>query len=191
MSTTYSNFNSSTSSGSSAPSSTATNLSTTSSSSTSAVSSSAPSSGAAWTLSLFSEPACKGDQYNFTQLSEGPNSYCVNKPSGLETDRGEVSCTYGSGDSTGAQCAGGTWPFQPKSWYLGNGYCNVYRDDKCLRQVKGGVSYDNHVGCSNAPVDLPKVQSLSCSPRTPSCEVCIKCRLTCLDLQGSADEYQK
>lgn len=102
-----------------------------------------------------------------------------------------MSCTHGSGETTEAKCDGGTWPFQPKSWYLGNGYCNLWRDDKCLRQVKGGVSYDNHVGCSNAPIDLSKVQSVSCSPRTPSCEACIKCRLACLDLLGKADEFQK
>ncbi|KAI7787996.1 hypothetical protein LA080_013301 [Diaporthe eres] len=203
MSTTTSSFNSSTTSGSSTSSSTASKTSsmsknsttsktsTAASSSTSAVSSSAPSSGGAWTLSLFSEPACKGEQYNFTQLSEGPISYCVSEISLLETDRGNVSCTYGSGESTEAKRDGGTWPFQPKSWYLGNGYCNLWRDDKCLRQVKGGISYDNHVGCSNARGDLSKVQSISCSPRTASCKACIECRLACLELLGSADKYQK
>lgn len=176
---------------SSSTSSSSTPSSSTSSSSTSTWPSSTPSSAPQWTLSLFSEPACKGDQYNFTQLSEGPNSYCVSKPSELETDRGNVSCTYGSGESTEAKCDGGTWPFKPKSWYLGNGYCNIWRDNKCLRMVKGGISYDNHVGCSNAPGDLPTVQSVSCSPRTASCEACIECRLDCLELLGKADEYEK
>lgn len=161
------------------------------SSTTSAEASSTPSLAGPWTLSLFSEQGCKGDEYNFTQRSDGDHSYCVSHPNQLQTDQGNVGCTYGSRDGPKAGCDGGTWPFQPKSWYLGNGYCSIWRDTSCLRQVKGGVNYDNHVGCSNAPGDLSMVQSVSCSPRTPSCEACVKCRVYCLELQGQEDVFNK
>lgn len=188
MSTTSVIFNSSTSSGSSASSLTASKTSSTSktstksSSSTSAVSSSAPSSGAAWTLSLFEKPGCQGDHYNFTALSQGTASYCINKPSELSTDWGNVSCTYGSaGHAPSAHCAGGPWPIKPKSWALKNVFCSSFLDTQCKMPNKKGFHIDSGQGCSNAPVDLSFIESLSCSPHTPSCRTCIKCYTDCWD----------
>lgn len=39
------------------------------------------------------------------------------------------------------------------------------------------------MGCTDAPVDadLSFIESLSCSPNTPSCKTCIQCRTDCWD----------
>lgn len=187
MSTTAASFNSSiTSSGSSALSSTASETLTTPSSSTSAAPSSTPSSGPPWTLSLFAEPGCHGDHYDFTALS-GTASYCSSRPSQLSVDRGNVSCTYGRGDSaTSGNCTGGPWPLTPKSWDLKDNICTSFRNAECKVPLKGGFSFDTGEGCSDAPVYLSFIGSLSCIPSTPSCKTCAQCCDECLD-SGAQD----
>lgn len=181
MGTTPTGFNSSaTSSGSSGLSSKASKTSMTPSSSTSAVPSSTPSSGPPCTLPLFKEPGCHGDHYNFTALGNETANYCISNPSGLSRDRDNVSCTYGNGDTApSGRCTGGPWPLTPKSWALKDSICTSFRDTECKVPLKGGISFDTDEGCSNAPVYLSFINSLSCSPNTPSCKTCLKCHDDC------------
>ncbi|KAJ0109318.1 hypothetical protein J7T55_009650 [Diaporthe amygdali] len=137
------------------PSSTVTQAVTESSTSTSTGSLPTASSDSIWTLSLYTQPGCRGDRFQFTGLATGNLSPCMSSPGTLSTDDpSSMSCTYVShghhGNAHEQNCSVGAWPFQPKSWAMTDAFCSVFHDDTCKLDIKEQTKYNSSQSCINA-----------------------------------------
>lgn len=92
-----------------------------------------------------------------------------------------MSCIWGGiGYTPSGHCTSGPWPWKPNSWLLQEAVCTSYSDTQCKIPINGGISYhSDQDSCVNAPGGQTVINSLSCSPNTPSCQTCIKCHTDC------------